>query len=122
MKQLRIALPTTDKVSVDEHFGHCKMFSVHTVEENKVTSVEFITAPPHAPGVLPKFLGDHKITTVITGGMGARAIELFKAQNIDVILGARGTIEDNLKTFLEGELMSTGSACTHNHDEGSCDH
>jgi len=122
MTKLRIALPTTDKVSVDEHFGHCKMFSIHTVEDNKVVSVEHVTAPPHAPRVLPKFLGEQNINTIITGGMGARAIELFKAQNIDVILGARGTIEENLATFLEGELASTGSACSHNHDDHSCDH
>jgi len=123
MKKLRIALPTTDKVTVDEHFGHCKMFAIHTVEDKEVVGVEYVTAPPHAPGVLPKFLGEQNIHTIITGGMGQRAIDLFKAQNIDVILGAKGTIVSNLVTFLEGELSSTGSACVHNHDEDhSCNH
>ncbi|MBN2899560.1 MAG: NifB/NifX family molybdenum-iron cluster-binding protein [Clostridia bacterium] len=122
MKQLRVALPTTDKVTVDEHFGHCKMFAIHTIEDNKVVSIEHVMAPPHAPGVLPKFLGEQNVTTIITGGMGQRAIELFKEQDIDVILGARGTIEENLATFMEGDLMSTGSACSHNHDDESCNH
>ncbi|MBI9100273.1 MAG: dinitrogenase iron-molybdenum cofactor, partial [Spirochaetaceae bacterium] len=50
-----------------------------------------------------------------TGGMGGMAVNLFKEQNIDVILGAKGTIEDTLKTYLEGELASTGSVCDHSH-------
>lgn len=121
MKQMRIALPTTDKVTVDEHFGHCKMFAIHTVEDKKVVNVEHVMAPPHAPGVLPRFLGEQNINTIITGGMGQRAIDLFKAQNIDVILGARGSIAENLSVFLEGNLMSNGSPCVHN-DDHSCDH
>jgi len=121
MNQMKIALPTTDKVMVDEHFGHCKIFAIHIVEDNQVKEVEYVEAPPHVPGLLPKFLGERNINTIITGGMGQRAIDLFKAQNIEVILGARGKIIDNLATYLSGNLESTGSACSHNHDDG-CQH
>jgi len=48
------------------------------------------------------------------------AINLFKTQNIDVILGATGSITDNLNTFLGGQLASTGSACTHDHGDHEC--
>lgn len=50
------------------------------------------------------------------------AINLFKTQNIDVILGATGNITENLNTFLEGQLASTGSACTHDHGNYDCNH
>ena len=45
--------------------------------------------------------------------MGQRAIDLFKAQDIEVILGARGKIEDNLNEYLSGELYSSGTPCVH---------
>lgn len=113
---LKIALPTTDQVSVDEHFGHCRYFAVHHIENNEILEQTFLEAPPHAPGVLPKFLGEHQVDVIITGGMGQMAINLFKEQNIEVILGACGTIEDNLKEYLGGDLVSTGEACKHDHN------
>jgi predicted Fe-Mo cluster-binding NifX family protein len=120
--ELKIAFPTNDKIHVEEHFGHCKEFKIVNTKDGKIVEESFITPPPHAPGVLPKFLGEHNITTIITGGMGAMAVNLFKTQNIDVILGASGTITENLNTFLEGELSSTGSICNHDHEDGHHHH
>ncbi|QVK21822.1 NifB/NifX family molybdenum-iron cluster-binding protein [Mycoplasmatota bacterium] len=119
--ELRIAFPTSDEERVDEHFGHCKSFAIFTVKEGKVLKKEFVQAPPHAPGVLPRFLGELNASTIITGGMGQMAINLFKEQGIEVILGARGSIIENLNEYLGGELESEGSACDHHHDE-SCSH
>ncbi len=119
----RIAFPSNDRINVEEHFGHCKEFAIYNVEDSKTISVEYILPPPHEPGVLPRFLGEQKVTSIITGGMGAMAIKLFKEQNIEVILGATGSIEENLSLFLADDLESTGSACSHNHGEGhSCNH
>lgn len=120
--ELRIAFPTNDRLNVEEHFGHCSEFKILNTKDGKVTSEEFLTPPPHEPGVLPRFLGEQKITTIITGGMGAMAINLFKVQDIDVILGATGSITENLNTFLDGQLASTGSACSHHHGDHDCNH
>lgn len=117
-KTMRIAFPTTDKNTVDEHFGHCRYFAIYTVEDKDIVNTEFVNAPEHAPGVMPRFLGEQKATTIITGGMGAMAIRLFKEQDIDVILGANGTIESNLNEFLKGDLSSKGTPCDHNHEDG----
>lgn len=113
--KLRIAFPTSDKVNVDEHFGHCKYFAIHTVEGGKISTTDYLQAPPHQPGLLPKFLGEHNINVIITGGMGKMAVNLFKEQQIEVILGARGPITENLNEYLGGDLDSTGSACDHEH-------
>ncbi|MCG8451624.1 MAG: NifB/NifX family molybdenum-iron cluster-binding protein [Spirochaetales bacterium] len=110
-----IAIPSNDGITVEEHFGHCKKFVMVTVEEGKVQAKTEIIPPAHAPGVFPAFLGEQGATTIITGGMGARAVDLFKQQGIDVILGATGSIDDLLAVFLEGELASTGSVCSHQH-------
>ena len=112
----RIAFPTNDRINVEEHFGHAKEFAFADVKDGKVISIDYITPPPHEPGVIPAFVGEQKATAIITGGMGGMAVNLFKQQDIEVILGARGKIEDTLKTYLEGELASTGSACEHDHN------
>ena len=112
----RIAFPSNNKIDVEEHFGHCKEFAVYNIENKKVISIDFIVPPPHAPGVLPTFLGGHNVNTIITGGMGAMAINLFKEQNIEVILGATGTINSTLTAYLSDALASTGSACAHDTD------
>lgn len=114
--ELKIAFPTNDGENVEEHFGHCKKFAIYNVKDNEIVSKEYLDAPKHEPGVLPKFLGEYGATTIITGGMGQMAVDLFKNQGVEVILGATGRIEDNLNEYLGGELCSKGSACDHHHD------
>lgn len=122
-KIIKIAFPSNDRLNVEEHFGHCKEFAVFTVKEGKVLETIYITAPPHQPGLLPAFLGEKGIDVIITGGMGQKAIDLFKERNVEVILGANGSIKDILDEYLGGELYSSGSACNHNHeDEEGCSH
>jgi predicted Fe-Mo cluster-binding NifX family protein len=120
IKKVRVALPTSDRENVEEHFGHCREFAIFNVEGNDVSSPEYVTPPPHAPGVIIDFLNGENIGAVITGGMGQRAIDLFREKEIEVILGATGTIETNLNEYLKGALESRGSACSHNHGEHSC--
>ncbi len=119
---IKIAFPTNNGETVETHFGHCKRFAIYTVKGQEILNKEVVDAPPHQPGLLPKFLGELSANTIITGGMGQRAIDLFKAQDIEVILGATGSIEGNLKEYMGGALYSTGSACTHDHDDHSCSH
>jgi len=118
----RIAFPSNDKVNVEEHFGHCKEFAIYNIENTEISSIDFVTPPPHAPGVLPKFLGDKNVDAIVTGGMGAMAINLFKEQGIEVILGAKGTIDANLSAYLADALESTGSACVHEEGHNCSDH
>jgi predicted DNA-binding protein (UPF0251 family)/predicted Fe-Mo cluster-binding NifX family protein len=112
-----IAFPTSNRSTVDGHFGHTKEFAIYTIEGTEVKSVNYVTPPPHEPGVLPRFLGENGIDVIVTGGMGQMAVNLFNQQNIDVILGAKGTIEQNLNEYVGGILESTGSSCDHNHGD-----
>jgi len=117
----KISFPTSDKVTVDEHFGHCKEFVIYTIVENEVKEVTYVQPPEHTPGSFPKYLGSQGVDVIVTGGMGVMAVNLFKQQNIDVVLGARGRIDVNLSEYLGGFLTSKGSVCdhdseTHNHN------
>lgn len=111
----KIAFPTSDKVTVDEHFGHCREFVIYTVKENEVKEVTYVAPPEHTPGSFPKFLATQNVDVIITGGMGAMAVNLFKENVIDVVLGAKGRIDVNLSEYLGGFLTSQGSVCEHDH-------
>jgi predicted DNA-binding protein (UPF0251 family)/predicted Fe-Mo cluster-binding NifX family protein len=113
-----IAFPTSDKVTIDGHFGHTKEFAIYTVKDTDVVHLTHVTPPPHEPGVIPRFLAEQNIDVIITGGMGQMAVNLFNQHNIDVILGARGSIDVNLNEYLGGLLTSQGSSCDHQHGEG----
>ena len=114
-KNMRIAFPTNDRIMVESHFGHAKEFAFVNIKDGAVADTDFITPPAHAPGVIPKFVGEQGADVIITGGMGGMAVDLFKQQNIEVILGAAGTISENLADFIKGNLESTGSVCDHQH-------
>lgn len=108
-----IAIPTSDRHTVDVHFGHTKEFALFTIEEGTVKQVDYITPPEHQPGLYPRFLAGEGAELIITGGMGQKAITLFKQHHIDVILGASGDLNDNINEYLQGTLTSSGNGCDH---------
>lgn len=108
-----VAIPTSDRTTVDVHFGHTKEFALYTIENGTVTQVDYITPPEHQPGLYPRFLAGEGAECIITGGMGQKAITLFKQHHVDVILGASGDLETNIKEFLQGRLETTGNGCDH---------
>ena len=117
----KISFPTSDKVTVDGHFGHTREFVIYTVKENVIEEVIYITPPAHQPGVLPQFLAENGVDVIITGGMGQMAIDLFQRHGIDVVLGAVGSIDVNLNEYLGGFLTSQNNVCQHDENH-SCDH
>ena len=107
---------------VSEHFGHCTEYAVFVIEESKITSREILESPGHEPGKLPPFLASHKVTHVLAGGMGPRAVDLFCANNIEVFLGVRGRIDSVITDFISGNIAQGESSCTHGPDHEGCAH
>ena len=110
---MKIAIPTAEgKLAM--HFGHCEKFTIVEIENNEIIKKEDLTPPTHEPGVLPKWLGDLKVNVIIAGGMGVRAQDLFKANNIEVIIGAPAVdVEDLIKAHLAGTLVTGDNVCDH---------
>lgn len=116
---MKIAL-AADNNQVSQHFGHCQGFQVFDIIEGQVKGEKFIENPGHKPGFLPKFLGDKGVNMIISGGMGQMAQKLFNDNNIQVITGAKGSIDDVLRVYLEGELKSSDEVCKEHEHEHEC--
>lgn len=64
--------------------------------------------------MLPRWLSEKDVSTVIAGGMGVRAQNLFAEQNIDVLVGAPAESPDELvNALLTGTLITGKNACDH---------
>jgi predicted Fe-Mo cluster-binding NifX family protein len=105
---------------VSEHFGHCSEYAVFDVADGKIIERSLLQSPGHEPGKLPGFLAAHKVTHVIAGGMGPRAVDLFCANNIEVFLGIAGPVDAVIEAFIEGRITPGQSSCTHGEGHEGC--
>jgi predicted Fe-Mo cluster-binding NifX family protein len=112
---MKIALPTVSK-KLCMHFGHCEEFALVEVDEagKKIINTEYLTPPPHEPGVLPKWLNEQGANVIIAGGMGQRAQGLFNQNGIAVVVGATDeTPETIVAAYLDGSLKTGSNVCDH---------
>lgn len=113
METQSFAIPTIDK-KLCSHFGHCESFSIVAVENNKVISETFVNPPAHHPGSYPNFLAELGVNTIITGGMGPKAQEIFANNNIEVYLGVESQLPVQLvEDYLASKLVSGDNQCDH---------
>ncbi|MGE4385762.1 MAG: NifB/NifX family molybdenum-iron cluster-binding protein [Endomicrobiaceae bacterium] len=109
-----------DGTQVTQHFGHCEGFTLFNIDNNQITGKEFFQNPGHKPGFLPVFLHEKGANVIISGGMGGGAINIFDEKGIEVILGASGDCEAAVKSYLSGDLKSTGSVCHEHQHADEC--
>lgn len=110
----KIAIPVDNEEVLDAHFGHCRFFYVVTVEEGNIVTTEKIVPPPHEPGLLPKWLAESKVTDIVAGGMGQKAIQLFNSNNVNAFVGApKIKAAELVQAFLKEELSFTANYCDH---------
>lgn len=108
--------------AVCPHFGHCTEFAIFEVEGDEIKDSQTIANPGHAPGTLPPILQEWGVNTVISGGMGTRAVSMFQSMGIDVVTGAQGRLEEIAKSYATGELSTQENVCDHSGDHGGHGH
>jgi len=112
---MKIAIPVAAG-RLAQHFGHCEQFAIVDVNtENKsVTATNMVPAPNHQPGLLPRWLAEQGATTIIAGGMGMRAQNLFAEQGIVVVVGAPAESPETIaEHYLAGTLETGSNICDH---------
>ncbi len=112
---MRIAIPVVQG-RLSAHFGHCESFALIDVDESEklILGQTALSSPPHEPGALPVWLSEQGANVILSGGMGSRAIQLFEARGIQVVLGAPKIDPEALvRTYLAGELGNGTNACDH---------
>ena len=111
---MKIALPTVNG-ELCMHFGHCEKFMIFDInEENTISDCSEHTPPPHEPGVLPAWLAEMSVNTIIAGGMGQRAQMIFAQNNISVVTGAPAIdAKSVVEAYLSDSLETGANTCDH---------
>ncbi|MBN2184912.1 MAG: P-loop NTPase [Candidatus Krumholzibacteriota bacterium] len=118
---MKIAVPVDSGV-VSAHFGHAQKFLFFDIDRsnNSIASPVEKTPPPHEEGVIPEWLRKEGADILITGGLGAKAKQLFGQFGIEVVTGAPPEEPARVVGFyLDGSLKTDSNACGHP-DGGGC--
>lgn len=121
---MKIAIPTAHN-EVDSHFGHCEYFTIVTVENGVASGKEIVESPAGCgcKSNIATTLMNMGVTVMLAGNIGEGAINVLAANNIKVIRGCQGNVDDVLKSHLAGKLVDSGSTCTHHGSDGHvCSH
>lgn len=118
---MRIAV-TYENGQVFQHFGHTEQFKIYDVEGKEIKKSSVCDSNGAGHGALAGVLFNSGVDVLICGGIGMGAINALSEANIEVISGATGDVDEAVKAYLEGNLVSVGSNCNHHdHEEGhSC--
>ena len=111
----RIAIPD-ENGRVSAHFGHCPSFAIYEIDEDAraVHTRKSEVSPPHEPGAIPRWLKELGVQVVLSGGMGRKAIELFKELGIEPVVGVSGLgVDEAVQGYLSGRLNLQSNACDH---------
>jgi predicted Fe-Mo cluster-binding NifX family protein len=116
---MKIAIPVVDG-RLTPHFGRCEEVVIveANFEERRIVGMQHLKPPPHAPGVLPRWLGKQGANVIISGGMGHRAREMFTESGVYVVVGAPSATPESLATDYLNGILSTGeNVCDHDDTE-----
>ena len=123
---MKIAI-ATEGTSVSSHFGKCENFTIVEIENSAVKSKNILNTSGNQHGLLPGFLASQNVKLVIAGGMGEGARQNLITNNIEIISGVSGTIDEAITAYLNGNLISNDTGCSghehsheHSHGEGGC--
>ncbi len=123
----KVVLSANDKNGLDGemsmHFGRCPAYVVaYITDDNQVDKTEVVENPyfaQHVPGQVPTFINSLGANVIIAGGMGPKAIDMFKGFGIEVATGVGGNVGNVLQAYLDGKV-SGASGCAHDHDHDHC--
>lgn len=116
---MKIAVPTREGV-VDNHFGHCDHYTIFTINDGEIKMKEILPSPQGCgckSGVV-FVLRQKGVQVMLAGNMGEGAKNVLQSQDIKVIRGCSGDIDELVKNYIAGNIVDNGEICNH-HDCGN---
>ncbi|GAB6908956.1 hypothetical protein JCM12296A_47960 [Desulfosarcina cetonica] len=106
---MKIAVSSTGtdlSANVDERFGRCRYFLFVETDDMAFEAIDNTNADLTSSAGIQSagIVADAGAKVVITGNCGPKAMQVFDAANVRVILGQRGVIRDVVEKFKKGEL------------------
>lgn len=112
----KFAIPTSGEV-LDPHFGRALEFTVFEIEGDQARKVDVLSTIglQHQHEGLASMFKRNGVEVVVCGGVGGGMINGLTAVGIEVVSGASGNVFDVASRYAKGQIVSTGSICSHDH-------
>ncbi len=128
MTKMKLAT-TYENGEIFQHFGRTEQFKVYEIVDKEIKSSEVVGNNGAGHGQLVTVLKDMGVETLICGGIGGGAKQMFAQAGIALYPGAMGNADDVVKAFVAGNLDYDPETCCdhhdHDHEEGhecTCGH
>jgi len=105
---MKACIPTSGKGGLEdlvgEHFGKVPTYTIVDLETGEVKVIKNTSV--HMGGRLypPEIMAKEGVEILLCSGVGRRALSMFREFNIDVYLGAKGTVREAIEMFKQGKL------------------
>ena len=112
---MKIAVPTRGTV-IDDHFGHCEMYSLFSVGKDNTIDLSETLPSPQGCGCKSNIAGilqQKGVTVLLAGNMGDGALNVLTMHGIDVYRGNTGDVRHAVESFLQGNVSDSGVGCHH---------
>jgi len=117
--KIAVSAQGTDlRSQVDPRFGRAKTFIVVDTETNEFSAhdnTQNLNAAQGAGIQASRTVVDLGVSAVITGNVGPKAFATLQAGNVEVCLGASGTVEEAVARFKAGSLAGAEKANVEGH-------
>jgi len=117
---MKIALPTRDG-QIDDHFGHCDHYTIITLDDDKNIVSKEAMASPEGCGCksnIAPILSNMGVRVMLAGNMGQGAVNILGSNQIQVVRGCSGDVDDVAAKWLAGDIKDEVIICDH-HDCGN---
>lgn len=102
---MRVAIPRMGEM-VAPCFEYCAVMAVFTIAANRVEDQVDFPLRSRDPFDRVRLLRDQRVDTLICGGMEEIYEDIVRASGFEVISWVSGPVEDLLRMYLGGQLVS----------------
>ena len=104
---MKLCIPTNSgglDDTVNDHFGRAPTYTVIDTETNEVLVVKNRSEHMGGLGKPPEHIMKTGAGVLICSGLGGRAIDMFAQFDIEIFVGATGTVRNAIDMWKEGKL------------------
>ena len=114
---MKIAIPTENE-KLCSHFGHCESFTFAEVnpETKEILNIETRVPEEGISCQSANWISEQGANIILAGGMGARPLEIFSRNGVQVISGCPELpIKELITSYLDASLVRGENACGGEH-------
>ena len=116
-EHMKVAV-TYENGQVFQHFGHTQMFKLFTIKDQEIVETEMLDTNGNGHSALVGLLKSANVDVLICGGIGGGAKNALNKAGIQLYGGACGDVDEQVASFLKGNLQFNPSVQCSHHGEG----